>query len=211
MQSGEHPIEAEDADIIRSHPWNVSATNPNHRYYDFRKSPEFIPHVLEDFIQWSDFLATQTFYEMLRWINGNNSVFESNDSAFSGPHPNKSPNVPFPTEVSGRLMILFRKLEFNTLKPRVEWLKNAIHHYLAQGDGEFDLGFVGTTLMAAKYVELDLPDEKKLGFQLKLTFWAWGNDAHEAMENLNRLFLNLHSALRGVSNEVEQSLRKANE
>jgi hypothetical protein len=73
-----------DSFILRSHPWIDGESDPAHRYYDFRTSPERIRSSLEDMQEWSAYPATETFYRLLEWLNGSESVFESNDCAFSG-------------------------------------------------------------------------------------------------------------------------------
>jgi hypothetical protein len=79
-----------DSFILRSHPWIDGESDPAHRYYDFRTSPELIRSSLEDLQAWSTYPATETFYRLLEWLNGAESVFESNDCAFSGASANTS-------------------------------------------------------------------------------------------------------------------------
>jgi hypothetical protein len=37
----------------RQHPWLHSTINPDWKYYDFKKNPEMVSEVLEDFKPWA--------------------------------------------------------------------------------------------------------------------------------------------------------------
>lgn len=80
-----------DARLVRSHPWSVAENNPNQRYYDFKAEPSLVQSVLEDFVPWSDYPATQSFYDLVAWINSPHLRLESNDCAFKGVHKNSNP------------------------------------------------------------------------------------------------------------------------
>ncbi|NOS82266.1 MAG: hypothetical protein HOP32_11870, partial [Nitrospira sp.] len=64
---------------LRSHPWIDAESDPTNRYYDFKIHPELIRLSLEDMQKWSAYPATETFYRLLEWLNGPDSIFESND------------------------------------------------------------------------------------------------------------------------------------
>ena len=193
-------------DIPRSHPWNIAAHDPTHKYYDFKAQPELIRFSLEDFVPWKHYAAIERFYGLLEWINGPDSQLESNDCAFRDPSPNTNPNFSKTLQCSDRLMILYRDLKLNTEPEYIQWLTDASHHYLNQSDPDFVLGCVGTTIMQAHFTSLP-PTEKQSGHQLQLLFWAWGDGEVETMGNLDRLFKNLTLALRGVSDEIRDSMK----
>ena len=92
-------------------------------------------------------------------------------------------------------MILFRELEQNLSRPRIEELTYGIHVYLAEHDQEFEWGMVGTTVVPVRYIDLPGEEEQKLGYQLMLSFWAWGDSEPEVMDNLDRVLKNLTQAL----------------
>jgi hypothetical protein len=133
-------------------------------------------------------------------------MLESNDCAFKPPGENKSPRFNKALECSGRVMIFYRPLHLNTNKAGIEWLKDAIHHYLKQTDLSFRWGVIGTTIMKAEYVTLPVPPKDQAGFHIMLSFWAWGDSEEETMSNLERLFKNLWEALQGVSSEVMEGM-----
>jgi hypothetical protein len=183
----------------RSHPWTDAVTSSDFRYYDLRSSPALIRSSLEDFVPWSRFAAIDRFYGLLEWLNGPASLLESNDCAFTAPHPNENPQFPRRLECSGRVMILFRELACNLLPQALPGLTMALHNALAPADPSFELGVIGTTLVPVRYVTLPGPPNAQLGSQLMVSFWAWGSDEAEIMANLDRLVRNLSQALRDVA------------
>ncbi|HEY5374446.1 MAG TPA: hypothetical protein VIK01_12230 [Polyangiaceae bacterium] len=184
---------------LRSHPWHESTTDLAARYYDFTTSPELIRSVLEDFIPWSRYGAIETFYALLQRLNHARSAFETNDCEFTGPHDNDQPEISKAFGCSGRLMLLFRSLEQNTIEASLASLKHALHSSLAELDEAFVWGLVGTTLVPTPYVALPESNGQQLGSQLMISFWAWGDSEADTMLNLNRLFTNLSRALRNLS------------
>jgi hypothetical protein len=196
---------AQDSLRPRSHPWIDGESDPAHRYYDFRTSPELIRSSLEDLQEWSAYPATETFYRLLEWLNGPESVFESNDSAFSGASANASAQFSRRLECSGRLMILYRDLALNRSPERIHWLTNAVAHALSRIDHAFEWGAIGATIMPVRFTTLPGPPERQHGQQLMLSFWAWGDDGLEVMTNLDRTFRNLSVALRTVSDDLRHS------
>ena len=181
----------------RSHPWVDAAGHPDYRYYDLTATPGHIRSSLEDFRPWSGHAAIDEFYALLEEINQPTSPFESNDCAFTGPHEGDQPMGPAAFQCSGRVMVLFRELRQNTAKSRVERLKDQLHIELAGLDPDFPRAMIGTTLIPVRY--LMLPDDEQLGWQLMISFWAWGDTVADTMTTLSRLFRNLALALRTLS------------
>lgn len=201
-------FEHTDPDSLRprSHPWIDGESDPTHRYYDFRTKPERIRSSIEDMQEWSAYPATETFYRLLEWLNGSESVFESNDCAFSGATVNTSPQSSKRLQCSGRLMILYRNLALNTSPEQIHWLTNAAAHALSRTDPAFEGGAIGATIMSVRFTTLPGPPELQRGQQLMLSFWAWGAHELEVMTNLDRTFLNVTLALRTLSDEIRHSL-----
>jgi hypothetical protein len=56
--------------------------------------------------------------------------------------------------------------------------------------------------METAYVECD----RTVGKEVVLQFWAFGNTDVEVFENLDRLFKNTDVALRGLSDEIAESI-----
>jgi hypothetical protein len=183
-------------DAPRAHPWTDAASSPDSRYYDFKANPWLIRSSLEDYTPWNGSEAVETFYRLVEWINAAEGALESNDCEFTGPQSNSDPDFPKALQCSGRLMILFRELTSNLSYPRVERLEDALQRRLAELDPEFAWGVVGTTIMRTRYVSLPVPEAGQMGYQLMLSFWAWGDTIDETMAHLDRLFRNLSRALR---------------
>lgn len=177
---------------VRSHPWTTSTTDESERYYDLRKEPELIPVVLEDFRPWQAYAAVRSFYDLVAWINGPRSPFESNDCAFTGPEPN-SEDVRKRLQCGGRLGLLFRDLTLNTSASAVDELIEELHARLRTLEPRFAWGAVGTTRLRVDY--LALPDGCSVGWQVLVSFWAWGDDEAEVFENLRRVVVALREAL----------------
>ena len=178
---------------LRSHPWSTGAADPDHRYYDFRTRPELIPEVLEDFRPWGAYVAVRSFYDLLAWINGPASPFESNDCAFSGPEENADRGFRKRLQCSGRLGLLFRDLRVNTDERAMMRLVEGIHVRLRALDPDFAWGAVGTTRLRVDFLEL--PEGGAEGSQVLLSFWAWGDDEPEVFENLARVIAALRETL----------------
>jgi hypothetical protein len=183
----------------RSHPWLGAEASPESRYYDLTASPGHIRRSLEDFRVWSHYPAIEAFYGLLERLNHPKSALESNDCSFTGPEQNENAAIDQPLECSGRLMILFRSLERNTVGANVRRLEYELHHDLADIDPLFRWGVIGTTVVPVRYLALPESDDGQLGSQLMISFWAWSDTEANTMRNVGRLFGNLSHALRAAS------------
>ncbi len=183
----------------RSHPWTDATANSAFRYYDLRASPALIRTSLEDFVPWSKYGAVERFYLLLEWLNGATSLLESNDCEFTSPHANENDQGGQAYECSGRLMVLFRELPRNLAPADLPALTLAFHHALAPLDPDFEHGMVGTTLLPVRYLSLPGSAGTRLGSQLMLSFWAWGESHDETMASFERLMVNLTQALRRIA------------
>jgi hypothetical protein len=134
---------------------------------------------------------------MLAWLNGETSPFESNDCAFVGPELNEDSGFRKRLQCSGRLGLLFRDLGVNTSETAVSRLIAGLHARLEEIDPEFAWGAVGTTRLRVHYLEL--PEGRKEGFQVLLSFWAWGDDVPEVFDNLARVVVGLREALESLA------------
>jgi hypothetical protein len=176
----------------RNHPWSIVVEQPGGQYWNFREHPSLIPEVLEDFKPWAHYSAIQQFYYLLSWLNGPDSIFETNDCALGIPSVDtKTPDVvrtvfeAYPISMHGRLTLIFRYLLFNTSRPHVDWLKRGIHDNLRDHVSNFPaVIFVGE--WAHFFTEIE-----KEGHAVSLQFWAWGDDEAMAMENLGGIFATL--------------------
>lgn len=186
-------------DEPRSHPWLGAVADPESQYYDLTANPGLIRSSLEDLLPWSRFAGVESIYALLERLNHPQSVLESNDCAFTGPHANEDLTIPKALQCCGRVMVLFRALGRNTERGLVAWLKNELHVELSQLDSAFQWGVIGTTQIPVRYLALPEADGQQLGSQLMISFWAWGDDEADTMQNLARVIKNLTRALRSVT------------
>lgn len=193
----------------RSHPWIDAESNTAYRYYDFRTQPELIRSSLEDLLQWNAYPAIETFYRLLEWLNGSESIFESNDSAFNGAAATAGTPSSKPLQCSGRLMILYRNLALNTSPEQMHRLTNATAQALSEADPLFEWGAVAATIVTTRFTAIPGPPAHQRGQQLMLSFWAWGETETETMSHLDRIFQNLTGALQRVSDEIRRSIPAA--
>jgi hypothetical protein len=178
----------------RSHPWVDAVGDAAFRYYDLTATPALIRTSLEDFTPWAKYSAVEAFYVLLERLNHEGSLLESNDCAFTGPHASDGRGKAL--ECSGRLMVLFRALGWNT-PLHIEELSGAFHGELVALDPEFRWGAVGTTSVPTRYLALEASEQ--LGSQLMISFWAWGDSESDTMLNFGRLVKNLALGLRRLS------------
>jgi hypothetical protein len=182
----------------RSHPWTDSVSCADFRYVDLKAEPSRIRTALEDFVPWSHYAAIDDFYALVEWLNGPRSTLESNDCAFTGPYANDVPSFAKSLQCTGRIMVLFSRLEKNRSRPEIDSLENALHHRLGAIDPSFSWGMIGTTILPVRYVTLPVSEEQQLGYQLMVSFWAWGSLEAELMTNLGRVLRNLSQGLQVV-------------
>ncbi len=189
----------------RSHPWIDAESNPAYRYYDFKTQPELIRSSLEDLQQWTSYPAIETFYRLLEWLNGFESIFESNDSAFNGAAATAGTPSSKPLQCSGRLMILYRDLAVNTSHEQMHRLADTTAKALSETDPMFEGGAIAVTIVTTRFIALPGPPARQRGQQLMLSFWAWGETEAETMRHLDRIFQNLTGTLQRVSDEIRRS------
>jgi hypothetical protein len=191
----------------RAHPWVDADADPSHRYYDFRRHPELIRSSLEDLLPWSEAASTETFFQLIEWLNGPESTLESNDCAFNGLSANDGSHSDLRFEASGRLMVLFRDLACNTSPARVGNLAQSIARALSLATPSLEEGVVGVSIVEVQVTTLPGPPARQRGQQVMLSFWAWGDDEGETLSNLNLTLVNLGDALRTASSHRPRQKR----
>jgi hypothetical protein len=167
------------------HPWTVVEGDPEARYWNFCDDPELVSKSLEDFRRWEKYPVIASFYELIKWLNGPDSVFETNDSALGEPHIDHATPEPVrklfdadPIGIHGRITIFFRDLEFNAQRNTFDWLKQIVHDSLRDNVPAFPcVIMVGEWPHHFKAISKD-------GHALHLEFWAWGDDESLAFSNL---------------------------
>lgn len=177
----------------------------SHRYHDLTAHPGLIRTSLEDLLPYRHYRGITHLYELLERLNVPGSLLETNDCAFSAPDANDAPHVDKTLQCQGRVMVLYRELEWNLSRRRVEGLAHDIHVHLATHDQDFEWGMVGTTIAPTRYVDLPRAHDEQLGHQLMLSFWAWGDSEAEVMDNLDRVIVNLTAAVAEAVRQITSS------
>jgi hypothetical protein len=208
----------------RQHPWTVSSRNSELKYYDFKKQPELVSEVLEDFKAWEHYEAVQHFYDMIRWLNGPNSNLETSDCGFRGPRENDQ-RAQWPKELvcNGGLFVFFRNVQFNLSDESKEWSKEYLAgqspklykpskylkwlidsslELITQINRQYKWACISVGLRSIVFVEAPVPEDEQLGYQIVYRFWAWGDSEQEVMEKFKYVVDTLLRCFTQLSGEV---------
>jgi len=202
----------------RMHPY-IATRLGEAGFVDFKREPDRIAHVLEDFVPHNHEPSIQTFYRLLTWINGPDSVLESCDCALRGPDAHEAEISQHPLCMHGRLMLMYRDQSANC-DERFDLLYETLTNELDAADRGFtrNEGAIGFSSSPALYKELCPVKPHKdgvlmttrqtpgNGYQLLLNFIAFGSGKDEAMKNLGRVFQNLESACRRTSETLKSTV-----
>jgi hypothetical protein len=202
-----HERNGEEAEP-RAHPWSTAVNDSAHRYIDFKLEPQLIRTALEDWVPYRAAPFAESFFQLLEWLNGPQSRLESNDCAFRGSHANTTDHqFQYKERCDGRLMILYRNTYLNTFADAVDWLFNETLGSLSGVDEEFHSGAVGFSFLRTGYLALgDGKRRAAAGFQVGLSFFAYGNDQSSCHEAMNRLILNVRQALETINARITPRL-----
>lgn len=212
---------------LRTQPWTAAERDENERYYNFRQRPELIPEVLEDYKPWDHYEAVQRFYELVAWVNGPESKFESNDCAFHGPRKNDQKDT-FPKELvcSGRIMFFFRDLVQNlsvdsrrvvivdqrrlpnySANLLFQWFVDRSMELIDQLHQETTWACIAPELYPVRYDEAPVNPADRFGYQFSFQFWAGGDDEQEAMKNLEAVVDTISQVLKTLSDELPAAIQ----
>jgi hypothetical protein len=214
---------------IRLQPWDTAGYVEGGRYYDFRKEPELITEMLEDFVPLAGYESVQQFCDLLRWMNGPESPYETNDARLRPPRENRQRDLADKALVrDGMLMFFFRNLPLNLSTDSVAWSRRFHRYEIDQHEikptpNEFLLLFgqrcveelskinpdsqddcVGVQLMPALYVDAPVHEDSKYGNQIVFRYWVWGDTDEEIMNNLTRTVAAISTCLKTIAAEVPQ-------
>lgn len=215
---------------IREHPWTQAEYEEGAEYIDFRKEPDKICTHLEDFKHYDYHPAVKQFYTFLKWLNtSEESIFESNDCQFIEPQENTQKDIHNKGMVSsGRLMFFFRDLHLN-ISPEsriwgniakvagqqlageyapskyTEWLRNQSETTIKNHKSGTDPACLATVLFPTCFLEA--PGEKidKIGYEMSLRYWVWGDDENEILENFGHVVTTIHDSLKSISANFDPS------
>jgi hypothetical protein len=194
----------------RAHPWRHSAFEGGGSYLDFKVHPELIREVLEDFKPFEDRQAVQTFYSFLDYLNGPDSLLESNDCALRTPHSHEDlplNKAGLTLRINGRVECLYREVQYNLDFDAYSWLIRRYFYELCFLETDFREGFIEIGMRPTYFSQLQaLPPQERYGERVYFEFRAFGRDDDQAWENLNIVFRALHKASEHVHDAIRVGL-----
>ncbi|WP_025565406.1 hypothetical protein [Psychromonas sp. SP041] len=193
-----------DDSALRSHPWTTMVSNDSNAYIDFKKQPKLIRSTLEDLIPFKKWNFVEQFYSLIEWVNSPTSTLESNDCVFNAAEKNTDQQYPYAKKCSARLMILFRDIPENCQEKSVHWLINKILTSVSTMKPNFKAGAIALSHSQTCYLALgDQPDTGGMGFQVTLTFLAYGKNESKCYENMDIVVKVAQSCLHSVNKDIQ--------
>ncbi len=195
---------------LRPQPYFDSNHRSPGQYYDLRTEPEKIRTHLEEFFPYSEYQSVQEFYDLVEWLNGEDSIYETNDCRLEDLAENKQRDIADNDFVrTGTLSWFFRDLNLNLSKDSEYWsnlyqthqinadgfrltpnyyqikFMDAMHLKLLSFESEivFDCIAIAPYNTFYEYAEVDHPF--KHGCQIAHRFWIWGDSDKEIFERFN--------------------------
>lgn len=173
-------------------------------YMDFKLQPKLIRTALEDLVPFKKWDFVEQFYSLIEWLNGANSVLESNDCVFNGAEDNPDQQYPYAKKCSARLMILFRDIPENCQDKSINWLMNNILSLAASMKPSFKAGAIGLSQSPTCYLALgDKPDTGGMGYQVTLNFFAYGKNDKRCYESMQDVLAIAQLALQRVNKRIQ--------
>ena len=194
-----HAVEFEGGEP-RAHPWKGTTKSDSVNCIDFKVYPEKIRTDLEDWVPYQSAEFTEEFYQLLEWVNGPDSVFESNDCAFVGREKNTDKQFKFKKRSRGRLMILLRDEHLNCQHENIDWIFNNGMRELSEIDKDFKAGAFGLSFLVTIYSALSPePMTGAQGWQVQFSFWAYGSSDELVDKSLLRVLVNFRAVLESLN------------
>jgi len=193
-----------DSSTLRSHPWTNMVSDDSSLYMDFKKQPNMIRTSLEDFTAFEEWSFVEQFYSLIEWINSPNSLLESNDCVFNAAEGNPDQQYPYAKKCSARLMILFRDIPENCQQKSIDWLTNKILTLVSTIKPGFKAGAIALSQSPTCYLALgDKPDTGGMGYQVTLTFMAYGKNESRCYESMKEVISIAKNSLQRVNKSIK--------
>lgn len=188
----------------RTHPWGKTAyEEKGGQYFNFIESPESIPYVLEDFTPFADKPAVKTFYEFLKWINGPESLLETNDCALrEGVIINTDSIFKYSHKIDGRVEFFLRQHEMNCHEQISTWLMRMFSFYMQVERPNLLNALTDIQLAPTDFILL--PGNQTYGYRIRLVFNAYGNGDIDTWYALDCLFNAIWDATKRLSKAITE-------
>lgn len=194
-----------DNSALRSHPWTAMVSDNSSVYIDFKKQPNLIRSCLEDLVPLKKWDFVEQFYCLIEWLNGQNSLLESNDCAFNVVEDNPDQQYAYAKKCSARLMILFRDIPENCQIKSINWLMNNILTSVSSMKPRFKSGAICLSQSPTCYLALgDKADSGGMGYQVTLSFLAYGKNERRCYESMKELLIVAQNSLQRVNKDIQQ-------
>ncbi|MEM0983430.1 MAG: hypothetical protein AAGI17_05730 [Planctomycetota bacterium] len=198
-----------ERNVPRSHPWTHAESDATEQYVDFRARPELIRTELEDFVPLGNDPAAERFFELIEWLNGDESVLETNDAAFADLTPNPDRDrVPFAMRASGRVHLFMRELRHNIGFAGAVSITNALGHHLGRTDDGWRDGRVGLARLPVHFAQIE-DAENRLGWLHEIHLFSYGNSEREVLDAFARCTRNVRVACEALSRELAAAMAAA--
>jgi hypothetical protein len=172
-------------------------------YSNFIENPQLITEVLEDFKPYESKPAVQTFYSFLKWINGPDSSFETNDCALrDGVIMNTDPLFKFTHKIDGRVEFFLRQHQHNCNKNVATWLMRMSSLYLQVERTNFFNSIIDIQLAPTDFIML--PANQRDGYRIRLVFNAYGDGELDTWEALNCTFDSIFKATKRLNQAITE-------
>ncbi|HCI6064241.1 TPA: hypothetical protein NPN97_004896 [Klebsiella variicola subsp. variicola] len=188
----------------RSHPWGKTSYDERAGFYsNFIENPQLITEVLEDFKPYESKPAVQTFYSFLKWINGPDSSFETNDCALrDGVIMNTDSLFKFTHKIDGRVEFFLRQHQHNCNKNVATWLMRMSSLYLQVERTNFFNSVIDIQLAPTDFIML--PANQRDGYRIRLVFNAYGDGELDTWEALNSTFDSIFKATKRLNQALTE-------
>ncbi|HEX8246871.1 MAG TPA: hypothetical protein VF599_01710 [Pyrinomonadaceae bacterium] len=208
---------------VREHPYGGSAYDPRVKYYDFKKHPELIRQVLEDFKPYDHYKSVEYFYDLIEWINSPESPFETSDCRLEPLQANSNEKVDFSLMLRGRVMVLFRDLKLNItdnvsnwvflkqnsiptkLYPTnkcIEWLGSNSEQLIRKANPNFRRSLINIFYLPSFYSEVPFEYAKKFGYQVVYQFESYADNEETLFKDFIGITDTLYLTLTEMAEKV---------
>lgn len=165
-------------------------------YMDFKTQPKLIRKAIEDLLPFKKWGFAEQFYALIEWINSPRSLLESNDCVFNAAEDNTDQQYPYAKKCSARLMILFRDIPENCQVKSIDWLIQNMLLQISTTKPGFKAGAVCLSQSPTCYLALgNEADTGGMGYQVTLTFFAYGKNDRRCYENMQEVLSVAQSCL----------------
>ena len=191
--------------VARTHPWRDAEYDESARYYDFIKHPELIRTSLEDVLPFGDEPCAVHFYELIEWLNGPDSVFETNDCAMRAVEDSPEEQFPQVLRMKARLHLFIRDHRHNLEQSNADWLTLAFRKLLFEIDQNWREGCISITQQPVGF-ETFSDGEISDGLLQDIGFWAFGDTEEETQTNFVRCTKNVLEACQRINERIRADL-----